>query len=106
MAEESAREGFDIENVRNDDQGIPEIPRIQFTVPRQYRKEVLQIMHDEIRSTPGELLMAIFVKYMRDYRARMESRELPEAERRQLPTYVPKQPMTKSDQAVKQNAGE
>lgn len=81
---------FDIENVKFDEEGIPEIPRISFQIPRQYRAEFLQRMIDEVRLTPGEQLMAIFVQGMRQYRAEAQAVKGLEGERRRIPVYGPK----------------
>ncbi len=83
---------FDIDNVEYEADGTPIIPRIQFTVPRAYRKQFFQDMMDEVRSSPGEQLMAIFVKYMRMKRAELTASTIvpPGGDRRQIPNYGPK----------------
>ncbi len=107
MAEDTER--FDIENIKHDTDGIPEIPRISFSVPKAYRKEYLQMMIDEVRLTPGEQLMAIFVKFMRHYRAEVlaveSASELPATERRRIPFYGPKQSTSKAAQDVVRSEG-
>jgi hypothetical protein len=84
---------FDMENVEFDSDGSPKIPRIGFTVPKAYRREFLQDMIDEVRSTPGEQLMAVFVKYYRMKRTERiaaETKGSPQAAQNRLPVYGPK----------------
>ena len=83
---------FDIETVEYDKDGIPVIPRISFSVPRSYRAQFLQDMIDEVRSTPGEQLQAIFVKYMRMRRAELAASVIaqPGVDQRRIPYYGPK----------------
>ena len=100
---ETTQERFDIENVDYDKDGIPIIPRIGFWVPKAYRAQFLQDMIDEVRSTPGEQLMAIFVKYMRSRRPDAQAQPL-EGERRRIPVYVEKAVSLKNDQGKAQNS--
>jgi hypothetical protein len=99
---------FDIEHIEFDKDGIPVIPRISFSVPKSFRQDFLQRMIDEVRSTPGEQLMAIFVQGMRIYRAEVTAQATlpPEGERRRLPHYGPKSSTSKVAQGEAQNAGE
>ncbi len=99
-------ERFDIEKVEYDKDGIPVIPRIGFSVPRSYRAQFLQDMIDEVRSTPGEQLMAIFVKYMRARKVETElaAKATPESGRPRIPTYGPKMPVPMPDQTTKQKS--
>ena len=103
MAEETDR--FDIDHIQFDKDGLPEIPRISFQVPKPFRAEFLQRMIDEVRSTPGEQLMAIFVQGMRQYRAEVAAATKgPEGERRRIPVYAPKLPTLATDQGKAQTA--
>lgn len=93
MEEESQR--FNIEEVEYDKDGNPVIPRISFSVPKLYRKEFLQDMLDEVRTTPGEQLMAIFVVYYRWKRAKIMAATKAQSEASvqsdgRLPSYGPK----------------
>lgn len=105
MADDMDR--FDIDNIQFDKDGLPEIPRISFQVPKPFRAEFLQRMIDEVRSTPGEQLMAIFVQGMRQYRAEVATVvKGPEGERRRIPVYAPKQSMSAIDLQKSQTAGQ
>ena len=90
---ETEYERFDMETVEYDKDGMPVIPRINFLIPKEYRKDFLQMMVDEVRSTPGELLKSIFVRFMRDYRMKLMNAETTAqlaGERRTIPVYGPK----------------
>lgn len=101
-------ERFDLERLEYDKDGIPVIPRIGFTIPRSYRKQFVQDMLDEVRLSPGEQLMAIFVKYMRARKLQVEAQAAAksEVERRQIPFYGQKQPPPKADSGKEQNSGQ
>ncbi len=101
---------FDIEDVEYDKEGLPVIPRITFAVPKQYRAEFLQMMTNEVRSTPGEQLMAVFVKFMRTYRAEMaaagsRTTSTPVTEPHRVPAYGLKPSTSKADLAAEHNSG-
>lgn len=96
---------FDIDAVEYDKDGVPEIPRISFQVPKPFRNEFIQRMQDEVRLTPGEQLMAIFVQGMRQYRAEVLAAKGPEGERRRIPVYAPKQSTSAIDPQKSQTAG-
>lgn len=87
MDEMEETKRFDVEKVEYDTDGTPIIPRINFTVPRSYRKQFYQDMVEEVRATPGEQLMAIFVKYMRMRQTQLAvtSKVPPGGEQRQIP---------------------
>ena len=103
MAEEMDR--FDIDHIQFDKDGLPEIPRISFQVPKPFRAEFLQRMHDEVRSTPGEQLMAIFVQGMRQYRSEVQAvTKGLEGERRRIPVYGPKPSTSAIDQEKSRTA--
>lgn len=97
---------FDMDHVEFDKDGVPEIPRISFQVPKPFREEFLQRMIDEVRSTPGEQLMAIFVLGMRQYREEVLAVKGPEGERRRIPVYAPKQSTSVIGPQKSQTAGQ
>lgn len=96
-------ERFDIETVKYDEDGIPVLPRISFSVPKAYRKEFLQDMLDEVRNTPGEQLMAIVVKYYRIKRSEVQKLE-PSGQHR-IPVYAPKSSTSTIAQPKVQTSG-
>lgn len=101
---------FDVDNVKFDDEGNPVLPNINFRVPKQYRKEFLKMMIDEVRTTPGEQLMAIFVLFMRRFRAEAVARETAtgqlEGSRRRIPDYASKIVAEKPVQGERLNSGQ
>lgn len=98
---------FDIDNVQIDPKGDPIIPRIYFTIPRKYRKRFIQIMRDEIRSMPSDLLNAIFVRAMTQIEAEEAAaiKAMPGDERRRTPDYSPRPRQSADGQGQEQSSG-
>ena len=105
MEDNGEMERFDLDNPEYDKDGLPVIPRISFSVPKQYRKEFLHMMVDEVRPSPGAALMAIFVKFMRSYREeQLVKNRKPEGERRETMTFARPSLTTKDVQSRAQNS--
>lgn len=89
-----------MQNFELDKDQIPMIPRATVGIPKEIRHEFVQDMIDEVRQTPGELIVAILIKYYRAKRAQrmLNNSTVQPGEKPRIPSYGSKVLKSASDQ--------
>jgi hypothetical protein len=97
------RLSFDLNKLDYDKDGIPIMRRIAFDIPRSYRKAFIQMMVDDDRQTPKEMLHIIFVRYMRTRGGGATTGSSSEGQKK-IPSYRDLPSAESSEQAAKHSA--